>query len=431
MSESDNIEQAVDGALRSAVTQAAALGRMVAQLREQQQQRAARQEEAASRELQRRYDAERQYARVMLSQADHDGWWNTASTQRVASVVATAHVWKDRDPDIAKLASRLDDRVQARWGITPSARIDALSPEQRRHEAEQLIAVLAIDELDTDDPLRQHVGEIQQSASHQAQQQEQQEPVEAVEEHQSQVSAEDAQPVTGHDIIQASAQQWANDPDREMASREDVHEYADDQVWLQLLSPAVQQVDDLPGFDQVDIEDPVYGATETTLMLHPSWSGPAGPNAVILSATDGNMAIREFGHDPAPLTHQEAAERLGVPTASFQQAVDHLETPLHHSGNTYQGIIDRIEAQDLYDGRPAQQDSGQAASASREHTLDEFEQLLRSNGMDEKTIEARLLPERANAKPAHEAAATPPRSSKSKGRTSPGMGQQRDTERGR
>src|SRR5699024_7940404 len=143
-SESENIEQAVDGAFRSAVTQAAALGRMVAQMREQKLQRAARQEQALMAQLQRRYDAERHYARVQLAQADHDGWWNTASTQRVASVVATAHAWKERDPEIARLASRVDDRVQARWGIRPSARIDTLSPAQRRHEAEQLIAVLAL-----------------------------------------------------------------------------------------------------------------------------------------------------------------------------------------------------------------------------------------------------------------------------------------------
>jgi len=62
-----------------------------------------------------------------------------------------------------------------------------------------LIAVLAIDELDTDDPLHQHIAEIQQSASHQAQQQDQQEPVETVEEHQPQVSAEDAPHSTGQE----------------------------------------------------------------------------------------------------------------------------------------------------------------------------------------------------------------------------------------
>lgn len=166
-SESGNFEQDVDNAFRSAVTQAAALGRMVAQMREQQIQRAARREETLNSELQRRYDAERQYARVILSQADHDGWWNTASTERVASVVAASQAWKDRDPDIAKLASRIDSRVQARWGITPSARIAALSPEQRRREAQQLVAVLSLDTLDTDDPLHTLVAEVNQSEQHQ------------------------------------------------------------------------------------------------------------------------------------------------------------------------------------------------------------------------------------------------------------------------
>lgn len=162
-SASDNIEQAVDGAFRSAVTQAAALGRMVAQMREHATQRATRQEETKTAEIQRRHATERQYAHVMLAQADHDGWWNTASTEQVASVVATAQAWKDRDPEIAKVAGRVDDRAQARWGINPSARIDALSPAQRHHEAQQLSTILALDDLDTNDPLHSLVTEYRQS----------------------------------------------------------------------------------------------------------------------------------------------------------------------------------------------------------------------------------------------------------------------------
>lgn len=273
-SESDNVEQAVDGAFRSAVTQAAALGRMVAQLREQAIQRAARQEEATSREMQRRYDAERQYARVMLSQADHDGWWNTATTPQVASVVATAQAWKDRDPEIARLASRVDDRAQARWGINPSARIAALSPAQRHQEAQQLSTMLAVDELDPNDPLHTLVADMDRLE---------------------------------HDTV-----------------------------------------------DVVDQQD-------------------------------------QTGHQPTEADRQDQ-----------QPGQEHAQV--------------------------APQDQPQSA---RDQQLDEFEALLRSNGIDERTIAARMLPERANAKPAHEAATTPPRPSTEKARTSPGMGKQRDMERGR
>src|SRR5699024_4397695 len=80
-SDGASIEESVDGAFRTAVTQAAALGRMVAQMREQALHKAANQDRAIADDMRRRYDAEKQRALVTLHQADHDGWWNTASTQ--------------------------------------------------------------------------------------------------------------------------------------------------------------------------------------------------------------------------------------------------------------------------------------------------------------------------------------------------------------
>src|SRR5699024_8643480 len=153
MTEADgpSIEQDVDGAFRTAVTQAAALGRMVAQMYEQSASRAAHQDRVAAHDMQQRYDAEKQRALVMLHQADHDGWWNTASTHRVASVVATGQAWKDRDPEIARLDSRVESRIHARWGITPSARIAELTPDQGRAEAEECARTLDADSVDNDD----------------------------------------------------------------------------------------------------------------------------------------------------------------------------------------------------------------------------------------------------------------------------------------
>lgn len=146
-------------------------------------------------------------------------------------------------------------------------------------------------------------------------------------------------------IIQQSSQDWWNDHDLEDAHLGGLRDYAQDQAWLQVLRPALNKVADVPGFDreQVDIEDPIYTDNATTLMLHPSSSGPSGPDAVILSATDEHLEIRESGHNPETLTSAEAAERLGVSRESFEQAVDHIETPLQNMSTAYQGIVDRID----------------------------------------------------------------------------------------
>ncbi len=184
-SESANIEQAIDGAFRTAITQAAALGRMVAQMREQAHHRAVEQDRQLSEQLRQRYEAERTCALVTLSAADHDGWWNTASTQRVASVVATAYTWRDKDPEIARLATRVDQRAQARWDISPSPRIQPLSQQQRHAEAVALTNMLDLDSLDADDPLHTIIEDAQQPRDEQPQMQDepsqhQQQPCEAV-----------------------------------------------------------------------------------------------------------------------------------------------------------------------------------------------------------------------------------------------------------
>lgn len=279
MTESDgpSIEQDVDGAFRTAVTQAAALGRMVAQMYEQSASRAAHQDRVAAHDMQQRYDAEKQRALVMLHQADHDGWWNTASTHRVASVVATGQAWKDRDPEIARLNSRVESRIQARWGITPSARIAELSPEQRRTEAQQLAMTLDADSLDNDDP------------------------------------------------------------------------------WHDLLAKGIA-------------EEPEQSSQEE----------PEKPAA----------------HD---------AERS---TDSSQQ-----QREVSQQANT------KEEAE---------------TTTSRAQHLDQFEAMMRDNGLDDRTIEARMFAERANAKPARDAVTYRPNTSKKPGRRSaPGLGAQRDVERGR
>lgn len=307
MTESDNVEQAVDGAFRSAVTQAAALGRMVSQMREHAIQRAARQEEAMSAQLQRRYDAERQYARVMLSQADHDGWWNTATTPQVASVVATAQAWKDRDPEIARLASRIDDRAQARWGINPSARIAALSPAQQHQEAQQLSTMLALDELDPNDPLHTFIADM----SH--------------------------------------------------------------------LGP--ETVPEVPEDDQ---KEPQHNEAETQTPKFYQYE---------------MVNERDSSHEITKAQALEVIESLPEDATislngDSRNAIGDVQSWIGKDQQVDQAIVEKF---------PHLLTTEQRAAFDRDQQLEEFEALMRSNGLDEETIRAQTSPERANTKPPIEA----------------------------
>src|SRR5699024_3461627 len=71
-------------------------------------------------------------------------------------------------------------------------------------------------------------------------------------------------------------------------------------------------------------------------------------------------------------------------------------------------------------------------TTSRAQHLDQFEAMMRDNGLDDRTIEARMFAERANAKPARDAVTYRPNTSKKPGRRSaPGLGAQRDVDCGR
>lgn len=162
MTESDGLDETFGSSMQSIATQAAALGRVVSQIREDSLRRAEREDRDRMNAIEDRMNAERQRAVVSLTHADRDAWWNTATSTQVAGVIATSQAWKDRDPELARLADRVDDRAQQRWGTMPSKNVAALSAEQRREDAAQVRALIATDSLSADDPLRSLVDDYDQ-----------------------------------------------------------------------------------------------------------------------------------------------------------------------------------------------------------------------------------------------------------------------------
>src|SRR6478752_1166269 len=117
MSESDGIEEAIEGMSRVGLTVAGRLGEQLASTREQELRRAQAAEQQQARELQARYDAERAAARAQLAPVMDNRWWDTASGRDIERVHETATAWKDHDPAARNAAETIRDQVQQRYGL--------------------------------------------------------------------------------------------------------------------------------------------------------------------------------------------------------------------------------------------------------------------------------------------------------------------------
>jgi len=117
MSESDGIEEAIEGMSRVALTVAGRLGEQLARAHETALRRAQAAEEQQARELQARFDAERAGARAQLAPVMDNRWWDAASGRDIERVHETATAWKNHDPAARNAAATIKDQVQRRYGL--------------------------------------------------------------------------------------------------------------------------------------------------------------------------------------------------------------------------------------------------------------------------------------------------------------------------
>lgn len=145
MSESDGIDEALEGMSRVGLTVAGRLGEQLARAREQEMRRAQASEEQQARELQARFDAERAAARAQLAPVMDNRWWDTANGRDVERVHEAATAWKDHDPAARDAAEVIRDQVQRRYGLdvnnlgaNEATVAEALAKAERdREQAEQ------------------------------------------------------------------------------------------------------------------------------------------------------------------------------------------------------------------------------------------------------------------------------------------------------
>lgn len=117
MTESDGIEEAIEGISRVGLTVASRLGEQLARARETALRRSQAVEEQQTRELQARFDAERAGARAQLAPVMDNRWWDTASGRDIERVHETATAWKDHDPVARNAADTIREQVQRGYGL--------------------------------------------------------------------------------------------------------------------------------------------------------------------------------------------------------------------------------------------------------------------------------------------------------------------------
>lgn len=136
--ESDGVGEAFDGQMRVALTVATQMAERFARLREELARNAQARTEQQTKELQARFDAERNAARASLAPVQIQEWWNTAGVDDIATAYETADAWRTVDPDIARTSDHMRQELADRYGIDvnnldadPTAVREALSRAQQ------------------------------------------------------------------------------------------------------------------------------------------------------------------------------------------------------------------------------------------------------------------------------------------------------------
>lgn len=175
MSESDGMDDVLDGGVRQSLLIASRIAETLARSRQESQRQQGLLDSQAAHEAQARLSAERSSAHAVLAPIHSDQWWDKAQAADIATAHAVAEGWKDHDPTALAASEKIRAEVQTRYGIdthdvgadsaylesgiqakaTENARKDAqaLSDQETRkaavdHEKSmQLLAAARIEEL--------------------------------------------------------------------------------------------------------------------------------------------------------------------------------------------------------------------------------------------------------------------------------------------
>ncbi|RNL54329.1 hypothetical protein [Arthrobacter oryzae] len=175
MSESDGMDDVVDGGLRQSLMIASRIAETLARRRQESQRQQEHQDAQVAHEAQARLAAERSAAHAALAPVEKEQWWDKAQPNDIATAHAVAEGWKDHDPTALAASEKIRQEVLTRYGIdthdvgkdaaylesgiqsitTEKARLDAMARSQEaqrkaaaeQEKAMQLLAAARAEEL--------------------------------------------------------------------------------------------------------------------------------------------------------------------------------------------------------------------------------------------------------------------------------------------
>lgn len=117
MSESDGMDDVLDGGLRQSLMIASRNAETLARRRQESQRQQENQDAQAAHEAQARLAAERSAAHAALAPVEKDQWWDKAEPSDIATAHAVAEGWKNHDPAALAASEKIRQEVLTRYGI--------------------------------------------------------------------------------------------------------------------------------------------------------------------------------------------------------------------------------------------------------------------------------------------------------------------------
>lgn len=121
MSESDGMDELLDGGMRQSLMIASRIAETLARRRQESQRQQEHQDAQAAHEAQARLTADRSAAHAALAPVNKDQWWDKAQPHDIATVHAVAEGWKDHDPTALAASEKIRQEVFTRYGIDTRA----------------------------------------------------------------------------------------------------------------------------------------------------------------------------------------------------------------------------------------------------------------------------------------------------------------------
>ena len=117
MSESDGMDDVLDGGLRQALMIASRIAETLARRRQESQRQQEHEDAQAAHEARARLAAERSAAHAALAPVEKDQWWDKAQPSDIATAHAVAEGWKNHDPAALAASEKIRQEVLTRYGI--------------------------------------------------------------------------------------------------------------------------------------------------------------------------------------------------------------------------------------------------------------------------------------------------------------------------